>query len=114
MQVFCIGFNDGYVMQTPLQILAPLAADYDGDALNIFLIINDAFFQRAYEIFNPRNAMYISRNDGLTNSAVLVQRDTIINANTLLYLGRNKYTPEQMAKIQAVKARQKEIYNIGY
>ena len=44
--------------------------------------------------------------------AVLVQRDTIINANTLIYLGRKNYTEEQMAKIRAIKERQKEIYNL--
>lgn len=56
--------------------------------------------------------MYISRNDGLCNSSVLVQRDTIINANTLIYLGRKNYTEEQMAKINAIKQRQKEIYGL--
>jgi hypothetical protein len=38
-------------------------------------------------IFNPRNAMYISRIDGKLNSDLLVQRDTLINANTFLYFG---------------------------
>lgn len=85
---------------------------FDGDQLNILLILNRKFYERCYEIFNPRNAMYISRNDGLTNMAVLVQRDTIINANTLIYLGRKNYTEEQMAKIKAIKEKQKEIYNL--
>jgi hypothetical protein len=58
--------------------------------------------------------MYISRNDGKINASVLVQRDTIINANTLMWLGRNNYNKTQKAKIMAVKARQKEIYGIGY
>lgn len=101
-------------MQTPLQVLQPLAADHDGDALNIMLILNRMFFQRCYEIFNPRNAMYISRNDGNINASVLVQRDTIINANTMLHMGRVHYTDEQLAKIMAVKQRQKELHNIGY
>ena len=29
MQMFCIGMNDAYVMEVPLQILPPLAADFD-------------------------------------------------------------------------------------
>lgn len=58
--------------------------------------------------------MYISRNDGNVNAGVLVQRDTLINANTLLYLGRNNYNPNQMAKIMAIKEKQKAIYGIGY
>lgn len=113
LQMYCVDFNDDMIMQVPLQILAPLGADFDGDTLNIFLIINQKFYERCYEIFNPRNAMYISRNDGNLNSSVLVQRDTLINANTLMYLGRNNYTPEQMAKIMAVKERQKVLYGIG-
>ena len=56
--------------------------------------------------------MYISRNDGNINSSVLVQRDTLINANTLIHLGRNKYSPEQMARILAVKEKQKQVYGI--
>ena len=112
LQMFCIGYTDDMVMGLPLQVLAPLGADFDGDTLNIFLIINQKFYERCFEIFNPRNAMYISRNDGKLNSSVLVQRDTLINANTLLYLGRDKYTPEQMEKINKVRERQKVVYSI--
>lgn len=77
------------------------------DVLNVFHIINDAFFARAYEVFNPRNAMYISRNNGMLNNAVMVQRDTLINANTLNDLCYNKYTPEEMAHINAIKDKAK-------
>lgn len=103
MQSFCIGINRDYTMSTPLQILKPLCADYDGDVLNILFIINAAFFRRAYEIFNPRNAMYISRNDGMMNKAVMVQRDTLINANTLLNLTRYKHTKEEIAERDSIK-----------
>lgn len=61
---------------------------FDGDVLNILLIISEPFYQACYEVFNPRNNMYISHNNGLANPDVCVQRDTIINANTLLWLGR--------------------------
>ena len=73
------------------------------------LIINQAFNERAKVVFNPRNAMYISRIDGKLNKDVLVQRDTLINANTLMYLGRDKYTPDQMANIQRLRKKQKEL-----
>lgn len=112
LQLFCIGFNDDMVFEVPLQILPPLGADFDGDTLNLFLIINRVFFERCFEIFNPRNAMYISRNDGKINSSVLVQRDTLINANTLLWLGRKNYTPEQLEKIKQVKEKQKVIFGM--
>ncbi len=54
--------------------------------------------------------MYISRIDGKLNSDLLVQRDTIINANTFLYLGRDNYSEEQLQKIKEIKERQKSYY----
>ena len=51
--------------------------------------------------------MYISRIDGKLNSDLLIQRDTLINANTFIHLGRDSYTPEQIEKIKAAKERQK-------
>ncbi len=77
--------------------------------MNVFHIINDAFFQRCYEIFNPRNAMYISRNNGTFNLDACVQRDTLINANTLMRLGRENYKTEQLNKIKAIRIKQKEL-----
>ena len=55
--------------------------------------------------------MYISHINGKLNTSVLVQRDTLINANTLLYLGRNKYTDKQMNKIIELKEKQKAKFN---
>ena len=40
--------------------------------------------------------MYISRNDGYFNSAVSMQRDTLINANTLARCGRDTYSKEDI------------------
>jgi hypothetical protein len=51
--------------------------------------------------------MYISRIDGKLNSDMLIQRDTIINANTFLYLGRYKYSKKQIEKINSIKEKQK-------
>lgn len=83
---------------------------FDGDVLNILFIINQAFFERCYQIFNPRNAMYISRIDGKLNSDLLVQRDTLINTNTFIHLGRENYSEEQLAKFKAVKEKQKQFF----
>ena len=110
LQMFVVGFTDTLTMSVPLQALVPLCADFDGDVLNILHIINQAFFERCYMIFNPRNAMYISRIDGKLNSSLLVQRDTLINANTFIHLGRDNYNEQQLAKIKAAKARQKEYF----
>lgn len=51
--------------------------------------------------------MYISRIDGKLNSDLLVQRDTLINANTFLHLGRKYYSAEQIDRIKAIKEKQK-------
>lgn len=79
-----------------------------GDVLNVVLIISDAFFRACYEIFNPRNAMYISHDNGLFNMDVCIQRDTVINANTLMNLGRNHYSKKQLARIKELRRKQDE------
>ena len=109
MQCFCVGMSDPgprfqYIMQVPLQILPLLAADFDGDVLNLLYIINQDFFKRAFEVFNPMNNQYISHNDGMFNNAVNQQRDTLINANTMIDLGRVHYTPEELQALEAVKS----------
>lgn len=108
--MYCVGFTDTLTMSVPLQVLKLLGADFDGDVLNIFIIINRAFYERCNIVFNPRNAMYISRVDGKMNADVLVQRDTLINANTLLHLGRHNYTKEDFDKINIIKENQKEYF----
>ena len=114
LQMFVVGYTDTLTMSVPLQVLKSLAADFDGDVLNILHIINRAFFERCNIVFNPRNAMYISRIDGKLNSDLIVQRDTLINANTFLHLGRKNYTEEQLKAIKETKERQKEYYISSY
>ena len=92
-------------MQINLQVLEGLAADFDGDTLNILLIINKGFQLAAENVFNPRNAMYISKNDGMFNNSYNHKRDTIINMNTLVQLSRSRYSSEQVAKIKTAQAK---------
>ena len=80
------------------------------DVLNIFHIVNNAFLERAKVVFNPRNAMYISKINGKLNPDMIVQRDTIINANTFLWLGRHNYNEESYNKIAKIKNKQKAYY----
>lgn len=96
LQMFCIDMSFDYTMSLPLSVLVPLAADFDGDVLNIFYIINEAFYQRCFQVLNPRNSMYIDNNDGFANRALLPFKDTLINSNTLRTLGTRFYTPEQL------------------
>jgi len=55
-------------------------------------------------VLNPANAMLISKNDGMFNSAYNHQRDTIINANTILRLSRDNYKPAHLKAIQRAKS----------
>ena len=52
--------------------------------------------------------MYISRSNGMLNKDVLPQRDTLINANTLLGLNKNRYTKKQMKEFEELYKRNKE------
>lgn len=79
-----------------------------GDVLNTIVIISDAFYEACRMIFNPRNAMYISHDDGLFNTQVCIERDSVINANTLMNLGRKNYTKKQLDNIKVLKKRQQE------
>ena len=104
--------SEGFVMGIPLQILPLLAADFDGDCLNVMYIINKDFLKRAIEIFDPRNAMYISRNDGYFDNQMNHQRDQIINMNTFVALGKNAYNKQQLSKIYTVLQNRKQKYGM--
>lgn len=80
----------------------------DGDVLNVFLIINQAFYDRTYEVLNPKNSMYISNNDGYLNPQVIPSKDSLINSNTLIRLSRKYYSKSQLDKINIILARQNE------
>lgn len=73
---------------------------FDGDTLNILWCINKEFAKAASLAFNPRNALHISKVDGFFDNAYNQQRDTIINMNTFVRLGRDRYTPEMIEKIR--------------
>lgn len=107
--MFCVGFTDSYTMAVPLQILKSLAADFDGDVLNILLPINQTFIRLAWEKFNPRNVLYISRNDGYFNMDASMQRDTLINANTLARVGRETYTQEDIDNFNRLMEKKREL-----
>lgn len=53
-------------------------------------------------MFNPRNSIYISKNDGRFNNAANHQRDTIINTQTLLRLSRKNYSQDNLNKIYSI------------
>ena len=102
LQMFCVDFTMDYVMGVPLQPLELMVADFDGDVLNILLLLNKVFYSKAFDIFNPRNAFYISNNDGYFNTSVCIKKDTLINTNSMIQLGRKFYTSEDINKINQI------------
>ena len=107
--MYCVGINFNYCMSVPLNILVPLAADFDGDVLNICHILNESFYERCKEVFNPRNAMYISRNNGMLNGDVLPQKDTLVNLNTLNDMSLRKYSDVQLEHIRKIKEKANSV-----
>ena len=53
--------------------------------------------------------MYISRNDGYFNTDVSMQRDTLINANTLARIGRDTYTIEDIENFDRLMELKKQL-----
>lgn len=103
MQMYCVKIIEhSYAMAIPLQILKPLAADFDGDVLNICRIINATFLMHAEQVFNPRNAMFISRNTGMVDADILPSRDTIQSTDNIMNAGREGYTLEEWREIFAI------------
>lgn len=95
-----VGINNDYTMSISLLVLKLLAADFDGDTLNIMYLYNKDFIEIADEVLSPRQ-MFISNNDGYCNSDLLHSRDTIINANSLKSL--YDYTEEEKIKIRKLQ-----------
>ena len=69
---------------------------------------NTHFWEVAMLTFNPRNAMVISRNDGLFNNQMNLYKDILIVSNGIKHLGEDAYTEEDMNNIKAIKERAKQ------
>ena len=99
-QMRVVKLNYDYACTVPLQILTGMNADFDGDTLNVTWIINKDLLRSAMRVFNPRYAGQISRNDGMFNSNVAHQTDTMICLNSFAFLGREAYNQNQLDKIR--------------
>jgi len=58
-------------------ILELLGADYDGDVLNFFPIMDNEYKTEFYRAFSP-NKMFISNNTGRFNNKLSIDRDQVI------------------------------------
>lgn len=92
--------DDTYSCHLPHEILKSMGADFDGDTLNIMLIINDEFLLNAAKLFNPRLSMQVSYNDGMFNERMSLQTDTMICINSFTQLGIDEITDEEYSMIE--------------
>lgn len=100
LHIIGVSKDDTYSCKVPHEILKSMGADFDGDTLNIMLIINDEFLINAARLFNPRLSMQISYNDGMFNANMALQTDTMICINSFAQLGYETISDEDMALIE--------------
>ena len=98
-----------YVMGMDTQTLAGLNADFDGDVLNILLILNENFRKACEEMYSPKNAFCISRNDGLMNSSINIYKDTVVNINAFQDLSIDNYGDARINQIKALRDKYKDM-----
>lgn len=67
-----------YAMILPIQILVGLNADFDGDVLNIISIKAKDLKKAFRRVYNPRDNMLISRDNGLYDSTHGLLKDQLI------------------------------------
>lgn len=98
-----------YTMGMDTYCLIGLAADYDGDTLTSLILYNEKFAKACEEVYNPRNAFCISRDDGCMNQAINIFKDTVINLNALMSISQDYYTDINKQKAQALKEKYKNV-----
>lgn len=82
-----------------------LNGKFDGDCLNALLITNKEFEEAVFKSLCPRNCMLISNNDGRFNNDFNIFKDVLININGLINLSRDKYSTQQLNRINEIKAK---------
>lgn len=102
-----VGCTLDFTMGMDEYTLKGLGADFDGDTLNIELLLNKEFSDACEEIFSPVNAFCISRNDGRFNPSVNIFKDTLINLNGLINLSKYNYTNNDKIKLNSLKEKYK-------
>ena len=65
-------------MRLNTRVIKTMAADFDGDQLNVFRIVGDDLGKRFGKNMNPRYNLYISNIDGKVNSALMAIKDEVV------------------------------------
>ena len=96
------------ILRVPINVLNSFAGDFDGDALNS-ISLKDMELSEAYELYNPRTHMIISKNDGLFNNDFNLIKDQLICLHQICRIGykesMNKIT---VKKIKSSKKKDKK------
>lgn len=99
-------YND-LTIAVPINVLGIFAGDYDGDALNS-LALKDRDLINAYELYDPRTNMIISRNDGLFDNNFNLIKDQMICVHHICAISHKVKT----LKIKKLKTNEKKIKNV--
>lgn len=103
----CIGITDNYSMQVNSLCLRFIAGDYDGDTINILLLLNEDIIMRSLISLNPVNSMIISKNDGMFNDDANLQTESLITMNSIRHLS-DDYSEEEYSNFDLCLATRPE------
>lgn len=100
------------VINIPLNVCKAYAADFDGDALQS-ISLKDSELVDAYELYDPRTHMIISKNDGLFDENFNLIKDQVINLHQFCRLGMQTIKFKKFDKKNSTKKRRKEKKKIN-
>lgn len=101
MALYVVGITDSYSLEIPLLLCDTMAADFDGDKFNTMWSLLDEFEIASQDIFNPRNNLFISKNNGLFNRDMSQTADIMLNMNSLHSMYFN-YTSDEIAMNESI------------
>lgn len=65
-------------MRLNTRVIQVLAADFDGDQLNVFRIIDRKLGKKMAKTMNPKYNLYIDRVNGLVNKDLMPLKDEVV------------------------------------
>ena len=65
-------------MRLNTRVIQVLAADFDGDQLNVFRVIGKDLSRRIAKTMNPRYNLYIDRVNGRVNKDLMPLKDEVV------------------------------------
>ena len=91
----------------PIQIIGAFAADFDGDQMNSWSL-KYGYLKKAYDAFDPRKNMIISKNDGLFDNNFNLIKDQLIAFHYFNTLGDHKIKVLEGPNGEPIKEKPKD------